>query len=108
MSEQGNRFGGGRSGGRPGGRGDRDGGGPRRGRGGRPSGRRKEDYFKVSKTTPNYKETDTLRRFITERGKIRPRRQTGLSAKNQRLVAREVKRARHMALLPYTDEHNRD
>jgi small subunit ribosomal protein S18 len=68
---------------------------------------RKEDYFATSQTVPNYKEVDTLRRFITERGKIRPRRQTGLSAKNQRRLAREIKRARHLALLPFTDEHSR-
>lgn len=73
-------------------------------RGGR---RRKEDYFRVNKTIPNYKEVDVLRRFMTERAKIRPRRQTGLSSKNQRLLARQIKRARHLALLPFTDEHSR-
>ncbi len=70
-------------------------------------GQRKEDYFATSDTLPNYKEVDTLRRFITERAKIRPRRQTGLSAKNQRKLAREIKRARHLALLPFTDAHSR-
>ena len=50
---------------------------------------------------------DTLRRFVTERAKIRPRRQTGLSSKNQRLLARQIKRARHLALLPFTDEQMR-
>lgn len=69
--------------------------------------RHKEDYFRTSKTIPNYKDVDTLRRFMTERAKIRPRRQTGLSSKNQRLLARQIKRARHLALLPFTDEHNR-
>jgi small subunit ribosomal protein S18 len=68
---------------------------------------RKEDYFSANNTAPNYKEADILRRFITERGKIRPRRQTGLSAKNQRKLAREIKRARHLALLPFTDAHSR-
>ncbi|MBN1284800.1 MAG: 30S ribosomal protein S18 [Anaerolineae bacterium] len=52
-----------------------------------------------------YKDPDTLRRFLTEHGKIRPRRQTGLYAKDQRRLAREVKRARHLALLPFTPGH---
>jgi small subunit ribosomal protein S18 len=43
-----------------------------------------------------------LRRYISEDGKIRPRRQTGMCAKHQRAVAVAVKRARHLALLPYT------
>ncbi len=77
-------------------------------RGGRRRGRRrKEDYFVVNETVPNYKDVDTLQRFMTERAKIRPRRQTGLNAKNQRRLAREIKRARHLALLPYTDEQTR-
>jgi small subunit ribosomal protein S18 len=76
--------------------------------GGRGRGsRRKEDYFKLSKTVPNYKDVDVLRRFMTERAKIRPRRQTGLSSKHQRLLARQIKRARHLALLGFTDEHMR-
>ena len=79
----------------------------RRGGGGRGRRRHKEDYFVVNETEPNYKEVDTLRRFITDRAKIRPRRQTGLSAKNQRKLARAIKRARHMALLPFTDEQTR-
>jgi len=80
----------------------------RRQRGGRRRGRRrKEDYFHATKTSPDYKQIDVLRRFLTDRGKIRPRRQTGLTSKNQRLVAREIKRARHMALLPFTDDQTR-
>ena len=51
--------------------------------------------------TVDYKQTDLLRKYVTERGKIRPRRQTGACAKHQRMVAEAVKRARHMALLPY-------
>ena len=82
--------------------------GPGGGRGDRSRGsRRKEDFFRTSKTIPNYKDVDTLRRFMTERAKIRPRRQTGLSSKNQRLLARQIKRARQLALLPFTDEQNR-
>jgi small subunit ribosomal protein S18 len=45
-----------------------------------------------------------LKRFITDDGKIRPRRQTGVCAKHQRELARAIKRARHLALLPYTGE----
>lgn len=53
----------------------------------------------------DYKNTDLLRRLITEEGKIRPRRQTGTCARHQRSVAKEIKRARHIALLPYTGEY---
>jgi len=49
----------------------------------------------------DYKNVDQLRRFITETGKIKPRRQTGNCARCQRELAREVKRARHLALLPF-------
>jgi len=56
----------------------------------------------------DYKESDMLRRFLTERGKIRPRRQTGTCAKHQRALARAVKRARYVALIPYTDDHTRE
>ena len=52
----------------------------------------------------DYKQSDMLRRFISEDGKIRPRRQTGTCAKHQRALARAIKRARHMALLPFTGE----
>jgi len=50
----------------------------------------------------NYKNVELLRRLVTEEGKIRPRRQTGTCARHQRTVAREVKKARSIALLPYT------
>ncbi len=49
----------------------------------------------------NYKDFKLLRSFITERGKIIPRRITGTCAKHQRLLAHEIKRARTIALLPY-------
>jgi len=83
---------------------------PRRGgrMGGRRGGRRrKEDFFNANKTVPDYKDVETLKRFLTERAKIRPRRQTGLTSKNQRKLARQIKRARHLALLPFTDEQTR-
>lgn len=50
-----------------------------------------------------YKDVDTLKRYIGETGKIKPRRQTGCCARCQRELAREIKRARHLALLPYVD-----
>lgn len=52
----------------------------------------------------DYKDTDTLTKFITERGKILPRRITGVSAHFQRQLAQAIKRARHMALLPFAAE----
>lgn len=59
-------------------------------------------------TDPNskidYKLVDMMHRFITEEGKIRPRRQTGTCAKHQRQLAKAIKRARHMALLPFAGE----
>ena len=49
----------------------------------------------------NYKDIDTLKRYITETGKIKPRRQTGNCSRCQRELAREIKRARHLAMLPF-------
>lgn len=49
----------------------------------------------------DYKDTETLSQFITERGKILPRRITGVSAWHQKKLAKAIKRARHMALLPF-------
>lgn len=50
----------------------------------------------------NYKDVDTLKRFINDRGKIVPRRVTGTCARHQRHIAREIKRARAIGLLPFT------
>ena len=50
----------------------------------------------------NYKEPETLKRYINEKGKIVSRRITGTCARHQRVIAREIKRARAIALLPYT------
>lgn len=50
----------------------------------------------------DYKNVSRLRRELTERGKIKPRRQTAACSKHQRLLAMAIKRARHMGLLPYT------
>ncbi len=52
----------------------------------------------------DYKDVDTLTKFITERGKILPRRITGVSAHFQKRLAKAIKRARHMALLPFVAE----
>jgi small subunit ribosomal protein S18 len=53
-------------------------------------------------TQVDYKNTDLLRTFISDRGKIRSRRVTGITPQQQRLVSRAIKNAREMALLPYT------
>ncbi len=67
--------------------------------------RRKVCYFTVNKITYiDYKDVDTLKKFISERGKILPRRVTGTSAKYQRMLTTAIKRARQLALLPYTTE----
>lgn len=87
----------------PGGRGPGGRSGPRRQGGGRRFfRRRKVDYFSVNKIDDiNYKDADTLRQFIGDRGKILPRGHTGLSARHQRLLKRAIKRARNIALLPF-------
>ncbi len=52
----------------------------------------------------DWKDVDYLRRFIPERGKIMPRRISGISAKDQRRIARAIKRARTMALIPFVSD----
>lgn len=59
------------------------------------------DFFEVEKKSPSFLEPEILSRFISERGKILPRGRTGLSAKHQRKLTREIKRARYLALLPF-------
>lgn len=64
--------------------------------------RKKVNPLKAAKvTTVDYKDTALLRKFISDRGKIRSRRVTGISTQEQRQVARAIKVAREMALLPY-------
>ena len=53
----------------------------------------------------DYKDLDTLKNYVTENGKIVPSRITGTSAKYQRQLSSAIKRARYIALLPYTDSH---
>ncbi len=66
------------------------------------TGFRKVCYFTKNKITYiDYKDVDLLKKFILANGKITPRRVTGTSAKYQRMLARAIKRARQMALLPY-------
>ncbi len=54
--------------------------------------------------TIDYKDVNRLRHFLTERGKIIPSRISGTDAKSQRYIVRQIKRARHIALLPYVAE----
>lgn len=66
--------------------------------------RRKSCPFKAAGVKHiDYKDVDTLSQFITERGKIIPRRITGVSAYYQKLLTAAIKRARHMALIPFVD-----
>ena len=53
----------------------------------------------------DYKDLDTLKEYVTETGKIVPSRITGTNAKYQRQLAKAVKRARYLSLLPYSDAH---
>jgi len=61
--------------------------------------------MKKVKRKIDWKDVEFLRQFITPRGKIMPRRQTGLSAYEQRQLARAIKRARIMALLPFVEDY---
>ena len=66
--------------------------------------RKKFCYFKENVITEiDYKDVKLLRRFVTEQGKIMPRRVTGTSAKRHRKLIRAIKRARNIALMPYTN-----
>ena len=76
---------------------------PDRKRGGRR--RRKVCTFCVDKVECiDYKDVAKLKRYMSERGKILPRRMTGTCAKHQRQLTEAIKRARHVALLPFTAE----
>ena len=66
-------------------------------------GRRKVDRFLADKSLViDYKDPSVLKYFVTERGKIVPRRVSGLCAKNQRKITQAIKRARMIALMPFT------
>ena len=59
-------------------------------------------FFCQNKTAPDYKEVTVLERFVSDRGKIVSRNRTGICAKHQRQLAQQIKRARFLALLPFT------
>jgi small subunit ribosomal protein S18 len=63
--------------------------------------RRRSCLFCDEKKTPTYTDAITLRKFLSDRSKIIPRSRSGACSKHQRLVAREIKHARHLALLPF-------
>lgn len=87
---------------------DREDRGPRRQGRRRFTPRRRVCAFCLEKQKKiDYKDLNTLRRFLTERGKIKSSRKTGTCARHQRRLAVAVKRARHLALLPFTPEHIR-
>lgn len=65
---------------------------------------KKDCFFCQNKVQPDYKDIETLSRFITERKKIAPREYTGTCAKHQRELALAIKRARHLALIPFTSQ----
>ncbi|QEM68038.1 30S ribosomal protein S18 [Geobacter sp. FeAm09] len=90
-----------------GGPGQRPAGGPGGPRKRRPFQRRKVCRFCAEKNlTIDYKEPRTLRYFISERGKIVPRRISGNCAKHQREITEAIKRARNLALLPIASNHS--
>ncbi|MBI4236710.1 MAG: 30S ribosomal protein S18 [Chloroflexi bacterium] len=85
------------------------GGPPRREGGRRYIPRRKVCQFCADKDIViNYKAVDALRRFVSDRGRIEPRRRTGNCARHQRVVVRQLKRARQLGLVPYTAESPRE
>lgn len=70
--------------------------------------RRRGCEFCIDKVNEvDYKDLDLLRRYVGDRGKIEARRKAGVCARHQRVVAQAIKRARHIALLPFTAEHIR-
>jgi len=82
-------------------------GGYNRGRGGPGAQRRRKKvciYCTDKNETIDYKAAYKLKKFVTERGKILPRRVTGTCAAHQRAVTTAIKTARHMALMPYTSD----
>ena len=90
------------------------GGEPRGGREGQ--GQRRNRFVRTPRVCPfckakvkgiDFKQADQLRRYVTERGKIKARRKIGTCARHQRMLAIAIKRARHVALLPFTTQHVR-
>jgi small subunit ribosomal protein S18 len=85
-------------------RGDRGDEDRKGGRGGKVFFKKKVCRFCAQKLKIDYKDADTLRRFVTDRGKILPRRIMGTCSKHQRMVSEAIKRARILALLPFAAE----
>jgi small subunit ribosomal protein S18 len=80
--------------------------GPARGGRGRYTAKKKVCRFCVDKVKEiSYKDSLKIGRYITDRGKIEPRRRTGTCARHQRALAEAIKRARHIALLPFVAQH---
>jgi small subunit ribosomal protein S18 len=86
---------------------DRRRGGPRHGGRGRYQRRRFCSFCVDKVENIDYKDVNTLRRFVSDQGHIDSRRRTGTCARHQRRLTLAIKRARHLALLPYTAEHLR-
>lgn len=59
-------------------------------------------FFCSEKVLPSYTDTVSLRKFLSTRGKIVPKLRSGICSKHQRVLTREIKHARHLALLPFT------
>jgi len=100
---------GGNSGGRGGSSGGR--GGSSGGRGGYQGGGNRRRFQRVARVkrcpqyvTFNYKKPESLRQYMTSHGRIKPMRLNSLCTKHQRLLAREIKRARHLALVPFVTD----
>lgn len=66
----------------------------------------KKDYFETAKVEPDYKDVETLSKFLTTRMRIMSRERSGVSAKNQRKLAKAIRIARFLALIPYTSYQN--
>lgn len=64
--------------------------------------KKKKICYLCAGKTINYKDVDVLKKYVNEKGKILPRRVTGACAKHQRVIAEEIKKARMIALLPFT------
>jgi small subunit ribosomal protein S18 len=62
-------------------------------------------WFQQNSVEPDFKDIKILYKYVTERGKIVPRRLSGVTAKNQRKLAVAIKRARHLGLLPFVAEN---
>ena len=64
-----------------------------------------DKFSKSSEVVFDYKDVSSLKRFISEKGKITPRRISYISIKKQKDLSNAIKRARYLALIPYTDSH---